>query len=60
LLTGKDESLLVWGDSFLVLDLGFDGLNGVSLLDLEGDSLSSEGLDEDLHATTKAENEMES
>jgi len=59
LLTGKDESLLVWGDSFLVLDLGFDGLNGVSLLDLEGDSLSSEGLDEDLHATTKAENEME-
>jgi len=27
LLSGKDESLLVWWDSFLVLDLGFDILN---------------------------------
>ena len=27
LLSGEDESLLVWWDSFLVLDLGLDVLN---------------------------------
>ena len=29
LLSGKDEALLIWGDSFLVLNLGLDILNGV-------------------------------
>merc|ERR1739837_59548 len=29
LLTSKDQPLLVWGNSFLVLDLGLDILNGV-------------------------------
>ncbi len=29
LFTSEDESLLIWGDTFLVLDLGFDVLNGV-------------------------------
>ena len=29
LLAGKDEALLVWVDSLLVLDLGFDLLDGV-------------------------------
>ena len=33
----------------LVLDLGLDIINGVGGLNLEGDGLSSEGLDEDLH-----------
>jgi len=60
LLSGEDESLLVWGDSFLILNLGLDVLNGVGLLDIEGDSLTSEGLDEDLHTTSKSEDEMES
>jgi len=49
LLAGKDQSLLVWGNAFLVLDLGLYVLNGVRGLNLEGDGLASEGLYEDLH-----------
>merc|ERR1712188_157373 len=59
LLAGEDESLLVWGDSFFVLDLGLHVLNGVGLLHIEGDGLSSEGLHEDLHTTSESEDEME-
>jgi len=59
LLSGEDESLLVWGNSFLVLDLGLDVLNGIALLNVESDGLTGEGLDEDLHTTTEAEDEME-
>merc|ERR1712121_349229 len=60
LLSGKDQSLLVWGDSFLVLDLGLDVLNGVRRLDLESDGLASQGLDEDLHTSSQSEHKMES
>ena len=49
LLAGKDQTLLVRGDAFLVLNLGLHGLDGIRGLHLEGDGLSSEGLDEDLH-----------
>jgi len=35
---------------FLILDLGFDVINGVGRFDLEGNGLSGEGLDKDLHA----------
>jgi len=38
------------GVPFLVLDLGFDVIDGVRGFDLEGDCLSGESLDEDLHA----------
>merc|ERR1712176_73537 len=60
LLTSEDESLLIWGNTLLVLDLSLDVLNGVSWLDIKGDGLTSEGLDEDLHTTSKSENQMES
>ena len=53
LLASKDESLLVWGDAFLVLDFGLDVFDGITCLDFKGDGLSSECLDEDLHATTQ-------
>ncbi|GAO45925.1 hypothetical protein G7K_0171-t1 [Saitoella complicata NRRL Y-17804] len=49
LLSGEDETLLVRGNSLLVLDLGLDVVDGVRGLDLEGDGLTREGLDEDLH-----------
>jgi len=52
LLAGKDEPLLVWGNAFLVLDLGFDIVNGVRRLHLEGDGLAGEGLNKDLHLQT--------
>ena len=60
LLSSEDKSLLIGWDSFLVLDLGLDVLNGVRWLDIEGDGLSSESLDEDLHTTSESEDEMES
>merc|ERR1712110_288689 len=59
LLASEDQSLLIWGNSFLVLDLGLDVLNGVRGLDLEGDGLPGEGLDEDLHASPESEHKME-
>merc|ERR1712139_282261 len=60
LLTGEDKSLLIGWDTFLVLDLGLDIVNGVSWFDVKGDGLASQGLDEDLHTTSESEHEMES
>merc|ERR1712213_223633 len=60
LLSSKDQSLLIWGNSFLVLDLSLDILNRVRRLNLKGDGLSSQGLDEDLHTSSQSENKMES
>merc|ERR1712013_158664 len=51
LLASEDQPLLVRGDALLVLDLGLDVLDGVGGLDLKGDGLASEGLDEDLHTS---------
>jgi hypothetical protein len=59
LLAGEDETLLVWGDALLVLDLGLDVVDGVRALNLQGDGLACEGLDKDLHTTTKAEHKVE-
>merc|ERR1712172_175836 len=60
LLSSEDKSLLIWWDTFLILDLGLDILNGVSWLDIKGDSLTSECLDEDLHTSSKSEDQVES
>jgi hypothetical protein len=60
LLSGKDESLLIWRDTFLVLDFGFDILDGVSGFDVQSDSLSCEGFDKDLHATSESEDQVKS
>lgn len=48
LLSGKDKTLLIWRDSFLVLDLGLDVIDGVGWFDIKGDGLSSKSLDENL------------
>jgi len=50
LLAGEDETLLIGGNTFLVLDLLFHILDGVRGLHIESDGLAREGLDEDLHA----------
>ena len=52
LFTGKDQSLLVWWDTLLVLNLRFDIVDGIARLGLEGDGFTSKGLDEDLHTST--------
>jgi len=58
LLASKDQTLLIWGNSFLILDLGLHIFDGVRRLDLKGDGLASQGFDEDLHTTTKAEDQV--
>merc|ERR1712213_304558 len=60
LLSSKDQSLLIWGNSFLVLDLSLDILNRVRRLNLKGDGLSSQGLDEDLHTSSQSKHKMKS
>ena len=49
LLAGEDQTLLIWWDTFLVLDLGLDVLDTVCWLDLECDVLACECLNENLH-----------
>ena len=56
LLSSKDQTLLIGWDTLLVLDLGLDVINSIRGLNLESDSLASQGLDEDLHTTTETEN----
>ena len=60
LLASEDEALLIGGDALLVLDFLLDVVNGVGRLNVEGDGLAGEGLDEDLHTTSESEDEMES
>jgi hypothetical protein len=59
LLSGENQPLLVRRDPFLVLDLGLDVVDRVRGLDFEGDRLSGQGLDEDLHTSPQTENEVE-
>ena len=59
LFSSEDQSLLIGRDTFLILDLSLDVLNGVCWLDLKGDGLTSESLDEDLHATSESKNQVE-
>merc|ERR1712200_49029 len=60
LFASKDQPLLIWGNAFLVLDLSLDIFNGVRWLNLKGDGLASQGLDKNLHTSTKTENQMQS
>ncbi|DAA20732.1 TPA: Os05g0242100-like [Bos taurus] len=60
LFPGKDQPLLVWGDALFVLDLGLDVLDGVTGLHLQGDGLAGQGLHEDLHPTSEAEDQVQS
>ncbi|BAT08679.1 Os09g0483150, partial [Oryza sativa Japonica Group] len=49
LLPREDEALLVRRDTFLVLDLGLDVVDGVAALHLQRDRLPRQRLHEDLH-----------
>merc|ERR1712098_525172 len=59
LLSGKDQSLLVWWDSLLILDLGLDVLDGIRWFNLQGNGLASESLDENLHTSSEPEDQMQ-
>merc|ERR1712042_283444 len=60
LFASKDQPLLVWGNAFLILDLSLDIFNGIRWFNLEGDGLASQGLNKNLHTSTKTENQMQS
>ena len=51
LLPCKDETLLVGGNTLLVLNLGLDTLDGITALDIQCNGLSCQSLHEDLHYT---------
>jgi len=53
LLPSEDQTLLIWGNSFLILDLALDIVDGVRRLNLKGDSFTREGLNENLHCCLK-------
>ena len=55
LFSGEDQALLIRGDSFFVLNLRLDIVDGIRGLDLKSNGLSSEGLDENLHTAAEAE-----
>jgi len=59
LFSSEDKTLLVWRDTFFVLNLGLDVLNSVRGFDLKGDGLSGESLDKNLHSSSKPEHKME-
>merc|ERR1712173_186170 len=60
LLSCEDQSLLLRGDSFLVLDLGLDIGDRVIGLNVQGNRLSREGLDENLHgSSSESQNKVE-
>jgi len=59
LLACKDEPLLVWRNTFLVLDLGLHVINGVGSLNIKRDRLAREGLHKDLHAATEPQHQVQ-
>merc|ERR1712100_213935 len=59
LLASEDQALLIWRNAFLVLDLGLDVVDRVTSLYVQRDSLASQGLHEDLHASSQAQDKME-
>jgi len=58
LFSSKDQPLLVWRNSFLVLDLGFYIFDGIRRLNFQGNGLASQGLHKDLHTSSQPQDKM--
>merc|ERR550534_1583347 len=50
LFTSEDQALLIRRNSFFILNLCFDVIDGITWLDLKGDGLTCQGFYKDLHA----------
>merc|ERR1711935_401423 len=59
LFAGKDQSLLIWGNSLLVLNLGLNIFDGVRSLHFQSNGLAGQGLDKDLHTSTETEHQVQ-
>jgi hypothetical protein len=53
LFAGKDQSLLIRRNAFLVLNLGLDVFNGIRRLDIERNGFAGQSLDENLFLIDK-------
>lgn len=51
----ENQMLLVRRDALLILDFGFDILDGITWLSLKGDGLTYQGIHTDLHLCVLAE-----
>jgi hypothetical protein len=49
LFSSKDQTLLIGRNAFFILDFGLDIVDGVRGLDLKGNGLTRQSLDENLH-----------
>ena len=49
LLSSKDQSLLIWRNTFLVLDLLLHVFDGIAWFYVKGDGFTGQSLYEDLH-----------
>merc|ERR1711971_333641 len=58
LLPGKDETLLVRRNSFLVLDLGLYVVDGIGWFHIKSNGLSGQSLHENLHSSAKTEDQV--
>lgn len=59
LLSSKDKSLLIGWNAFFILDLCLNIVNSICRFNIKSDGLASQGLNEDLHSTSKAQDKME-
>merc|ERR1719247_2620531 len=58
LLSCKDQTLLIWRNAFLVLDLRLHVIDCVAGFDIQSDGFPGQSLDKDLHASTQAKDKM--
>ncbi|KAG8483945.1 hypothetical protein CXB51_023551 [Gossypium anomalum] len=58
LFAGKDEPLLIRWDSFLILNLCLNIVNGIGAFNLQGDCFAGQSLDKYLHPSTKPQNKV--
>ena len=52
LLPREDETLLIGRDALLILDLCLDVVNGIRRLNIKGNGLPRQSLNENLHTST--------
>jgi len=57
LFPSKDQSLLVWWNAFLVLDLFLHLVDGIARLHFQSNGLPSQSFHEDLHTTSQAQHQ---
>jgi len=58
LFSSENQTLLIWRDSLLVLNLGLHILNGVGSFNLQGDGFSGQGFHENLHSSAKSQDQV--